>query len=193
MSMLISSGSYHGKQRTYSPYELLGQVCISNGTNADSGVLRNSPQSLGSFIKGKKGLFRGQKLKVVQPCRSYRKVRMHLLSNREPLPQRFSMEFSCFKNIQMKGKRNNFLPAYQSSAGKRSQNLDVHFFQCSSCVSSSLLPWNLIQFNKQSFYLSVPKTFPTEKQMFLIVHGPMQNEIRLHKSKMLSGFGLSLI
>lgn len=100
------------------------------------------------------------------------------------------MEFCYFENIQMKGKGSSFLPAYQSLTGKRSQKLDVNFFWRSSCVSSSLLPWDLIPFTKQSFYLSICKRFPTKKQMFLIVHGPMQNEKRLLKSKMLTGFGL---
>jgi len=46
-------------------YEVFSQVCISDGPNADFGVLRNSSQSLISFIKrGRKGLFRGEKQKV---------------------------------------------------------------------------------------------------------------------------------
>lgn len=64
MGVLILSGSYQCKQNVYinSLYELFGQVCISDGPNADFDVLRNSSQSLSSFIKrGQKGLFRGQK------------------------------------------------------------------------------------------------------------------------------------
>lgn len=59
---LYLQDSYKCEQNVYrnSLYELFSQVSISDGPNADFGVLRNSSQSISSFIKrGKKGLYRG--------------------------------------------------------------------------------------------------------------------------------------